>query len=201
MLEAMQEHSVTVAGTTHRLPAPFHVVATQNPIELEGTFPLPEAQLDRFLFKLEVSQPPVEAMVRILDATTSDAAAAPAPVLTAHELLELQALVRQVLCGSHLLRFVAELLHATHPDGNAGDRTRRFVRYGASARAGQAMVLGAKARALLAGRPAVAQEDIEPCLLPALRHRIVLGFEAEAERITAADLLGEWVDTARARSR
>ena len=201
MLEAMQEGSVTVAGTTHRLPAPFHVVATQNPIELEGTFPLPEAQLDRFLFKLEVAQPTVEAMVRILDTTTSQPMAELQPMLTATELLELQATVRQVLCGTHLLRFVAELVQATHPVAGAGERTQRFVRYGASARAGQAIVLGAKARALLAGRAAVAQEDIEPCLLPALRHRIVLGFEAEAERVGAADLVAEWLHTARARSK
>lgn len=201
MLEAMQEHAVTVAGETHPLPAPYHVIATQNPIELEGTFPLPEAQLDRFLFKLEVRPPSVDAMVRILDTTTSTTAAPLTPLLRAEELLELQATVRQVLCGGHLLRFVAELLQATHPEGNDGERTRRFVRYGASARAGQAIVLGAKARALLAGRAAVAQEDIEPCLLPALRHRIVLGFEAEAERIGAADLLTEWVHTARARSK
>ncbi|MBZ0153503.1 MAG: AAA family ATPase [Planctomycetes bacterium] len=201
LLEAMQEHSVTVAGTTHKLAAPFHVVATQNPIELEGTFPLPEAQLDRFLFRLEVSTPETEAMVRILTATTGEPVAAGSTRLEASELLQLQQLVRSVLCGTHLVRFVAELLLATHPDRNgAADRTRRFVRYGASARAGQAIILGAKAKALLAGRPAVVKTDIEACLTPALGHRVLLGFEAEAERVSVAALLPEWRAAAERRS-
>jgi len=201
LLEAMQEHSVTVAGTTHKLAAPFHVVATQNPIELEGTFPLPEAQLDRFLFRLEVTTPETEAMVRILTATTGEPVAAGSTRLEASELLQLQQLVRSVLCGTHLVRFVAELLLATHPDRNgAADRTRRFVRYGASARAGQAIILGAKAKALLAGRPAVVKTDIEACLAPALGHRVLLGFEAEAERVSVAALLPEWRAAAERRS-
>ncbi|MEO6593362.1 MAG: AAA family ATPase [Planctomycetota bacterium] len=193
LLEAMQEHSVTVAGTTHRLPDPFHVVATQNPIELEGTFPLPEAQLDRFLFRLDVKTPSVAAMTKILEVTTGAAATGVDVHLRADELRELQGLVRRVLCGSHLLRFVAQLVLATHPEHpNSDERTRRFVRYGASARAGQAIVLGAKARALLAGRPAVVLGDIETCLLPALRHRVLLGFEADAERVSVEDLLPSW---------
>ncbi|MBL8726232.1 MAG: AAA family ATPase [Planctomycetes bacterium] len=201
LLEAMQEHSVTVAGTTHRLPEPFHVVATQNPIELEGTFPLPEAQLDRFLFRLDVRTPDVTAMTKILAATTGEPAAESSVQLSAAELAELQQLVRHVLCGSHLLRFVAELVLATHPDQtNADERTRRFVRYGASARAGQAIVLGAKARALLAGRPAVVQADLDACLLPALQHRVLLGFEAEAERVAVGDLLPTWANTAQRRA-
>lgn len=201
LLEAMQEHAVTVAGTTHRLPEPFHVVATQNPIELEGTFPLPEAQLDRFLFRLDVKVPSAEAMARILAATTVASEPVVAMLLSAHELRELQAIVRSVLCGNHLLRFVAELVLATHPGSpQADEKTRRFVRYGASARAGQAIVLGAKARALLSGRPAVTMEDIEACLLPALRHRVLLGFEADAERIRATDLLPAWKQEARRRS-
>ncbi|MBP8301872.1 MAG: AAA family ATPase [Planctomycetes bacterium] len=202
LLEAMQEHSVTVAGTTHALPDPFHVVATQNPIELEGTFPLPEAQLDRFLFRLDVCTPNVEAMTRILAATTANE---PTPVsvhLQAAELRELQQIVRGVLCGSHLLRFVAELLLATHPEAEqVDDRTRRFVRYGASARAGQAIVLGAKARALLAGRPAVVKADLEACVLPALQHRVLLGFEADAERIQVRDLTQSWLERAERRSK
>lgn len=193
LLEAMQEHAVTVAGVTHPLPVPFHVVATQNPIELEGTFPLPEAQLDRFLFRLDVQTPDVEAMTRILAATTVQESSSEVVHLQAAELRELQGLVRQVLCGSHLLRAVAELVLASHPDGPAAsERTRRFVRYGASARAGQAIVLGAKARALLDGRPAVVQADLDACMLPALQHRVLLGFEAEAEQIHVADLLPEW---------
>jgi MoxR-like ATPase len=193
LLEAMQEQAVTVAGKTHELPAPFHVVATQNPIELEGTFPLPEAQLDRFLFRLDVALPSRDAMARILDETTS---ATQPPVemrVSAAELLQLQQLVRRVLCGSHLVRFVAELIHATHPDQEGSDEpTRRFVRYGASARAGQSVLLGAKARALLAGRPAVVQEDIDACLLPALQHRVLLGFEADAQQVRVSDLLPGW---------
>ena len=201
LLEAMQEHCVTIAGTSHRLPDPFHVVATQNPIELEGTFPLPEAQLDRFLFRLDVKTPSVESMAKILAATTGTAESAFEAHLTADELRELQGLVRRVLCGTHLLRFVAELVLATHADSaHADERTRRFVRYGASARAGQAIVLGAKARALLAGRPAVTREDVDACLLPALRHRVLLGFEAEAERVRVDDLLPAWQASAQRRS-
>lgn len=202
LLEAMQEQSVTVAGTTHPLPVPFHVVATQNPIELEGTFPLPEAQLDRFLFRLDVRTPGVDAMTKILAATTVQTKELLTPQLTAEELRELQRLVRSVLCGTHLLKYVAELVLATHPDSpNADEKTRRFVRYGASARAGQAIVLGAKARAMLAGRPAVAQADLEACLLPALQHRVLLGFEADAERVRVADLLPAWQGLAERRAR
>ncbi|MBL8727080.1 MAG: AAA family ATPase [Planctomycetes bacterium] len=202
LLEAMQEHSVTIGGTTHPLPDPFHVIATQNPIELEGTFPLPEAQLDRFLFRLDVRTPGVESMTEILAATTGQPEPNVEVILTSTELRELQALVRQVLCGTHLLRYVAELLLATHPGHeSADDRTRRFVRYGASARAGQAIVLGAKARALLAGRPAVTREDLGPCVLPALRHRVLLGFEADAERVTVDDLVPAWRDVAERRLR
>jgi MoxR-like ATPase len=200
LLEAMQERSVTIGGTTHPLPDPFHVVATQNPIELEGTFPLPEAQLDRFLFRLDVSTPTSDAMVRILAATTTGAEASVEVHLKAEELRELQALVRRVLCGSHLLRFVAELVLATHPASDTDERTRRFVRYGASARAGQAIVLGAKARALLAGRPAVTKDDVEACLLPALRHRVLLGFEAEAAGVRVEDLLPGWKQSAQQRA-
>jgi MoxR-like ATPase len=193
MLEAMQERSVTVAGVTHALPQPFHVVATQNPVELEGTFPLPEAQLDRFLFRLDVCTPSAEAMTSILAATTGAPAGAELSRMAPADLGALQALVRDVLCGSHLLRFVADLVLATHPDrAEAGERTRRFVRYGASARAGQAIVLGAKARALLAGRPAVVRADIDACLQQALGHRVLLNFEAEAEGVRVADLIADW---------
>lgn len=200
LLEAMQEHSVTVAGTTHKLPRPFHVVATQNPIELEGTFPLPEAQLDRFLFRLQVRTPDAEAMVRILAATTSDDRLDDRKHLEQQELAELQAMVRQVLCGSHLLRFAAELVLASHGDRQDAEETaRRYVRYGASARAGQAIILGAKARALLAGRPAVVREDIDACLVPAMAHRVMLRFEAEADGVSVTDLLPAWAKFAQRR--
>jgi MoxR-like ATPase len=193
LLEAMQESSVTVAGVTHSLPRPFHVVATQNPIELEGTFPLPEAQLDRFLFRLDVKTPSSDAMRRILTATTDVQPAVKVTPLSTADLRELQQLVREVLCGTHLVEFIAELLLLTHPDQpHSSETTRRFVRYGASARAGQAIILGAKARALMAGRPAVVRADLDGCMLQALSHRVLLNFEAEAERITVASLLPEW---------
>ena len=202
LLEAMQEASVTVAGESHRLPQPFHVVATQNPIELEGTYPLPEAQLDRFLFKLAVRTPTVEAMTQILAGTTSTATATVPTLLTSAELRRLQGLVREVLCGSHLVRFVAELLAETHASSpQAGERTRRFVRYGASARAGQAIILGAKARALLAGRAAVVRDDIDACLLPSLQHRVLLGYEAEGENVGVAELIPDWVTAVERRVR
>jgi len=141
-------------------------------------------------------------MVQILASTTTRPNTLEGEALTREELREIQSLVRDVLCGTHLLRFVAELVLATHPDkSRTSDRTSRCVRYGASARAGQAIVLGAKARALLAGRPAVVREDIDACLLPALGHRVLLRVEAEAERITQADLLSDWADRAQRRSR
>lgn len=200
LLEAMQERSVTVAGVTHELPRPFHVVATQNPIELEGTFPLPEAQLDRFLFRLDVKTPSVAAMAEILSATTGSGTSGSLTQLAPEDLGRLQELVREVLCGSHLLKFVAEIVLATHPDRpESSERTRRFVRYGASARAGQAIVLGAKARALLAGRPAVVRADLDACLLQALGHRVLLNFEAEAERVRVHDLLAEWATSSERR--
>jgi MoxR-like ATPase len=202
LLEAMQEGSVTVAGQTHRLPDPFHVVATQNPIELEGTYPLPEAQLDRFLFKLDVRTPSVEAMVQILAGTTANATSTTTQQLAVEDLRKMQRFVREVLCGNHLLQFTAELISATHPESpTASDRTKRFVRYGASARAGQAIVLGAKARALLAGRPAVTKDDILACVLPALRHRVLLGYEAESVGTGVPELLQEWMQTADKRVR
>ncbi len=195
LLEAMQEHRVTLGDTTHVLPPPFCVVATQNPIELEGTYPLPEAQLDRFLFKLVVGTPAVDDMVEILGATTAEQREMPSAVLSAAEVCELQALARRVLCGGHLLRFVAELLNATQPNENADADTTRYVRYGASPRAGQAIVLSAKVRALCDGRPSVSREDLEASLLPALRHRIVLTFDAEADGRTVDALLPNWIAT------
>jgi MoxR-like ATPase len=193
LLEAMQEGSVTVADRTHPLPRPFTVVATQNPIELEGTYPLPEAQIDRFLFHLVVRSPGVEDLVTILSSTTGEQSAQLREILSGAEVLEFQQLVRQVLCGAHLVRFVAELLVETNPQrAGASADTRRLVRYGASPRAGQAIILAAKARALCAGRPSVELADIEHCLLPALRHRVVMTFEAEAEGQHVENLLPGW---------
>jgi MoxR-like ATPase len=202
LLEAMQEHTVTAGGETHVLPEPFAVIATQNPIELEGTYPLPEAQLDRFLFKLIVRAPGVDQLVRVLDATTGANEPSLRKVLGGDEVSEYQSLARQVICGVHLLRFVAELLRATDPaDAGASDRTRRFVRYGASPRGGQAIVLAAKVRALLDARPSVSREDLMASALPALRHRVVLSLEADAEGVAVQDLLPEWERAAEHSSR
>jgi MoxR-like ATPase len=200
LLEAMQEGTVTVGETTHRLPRPFHVVATQNPIELEGTFPLPEAQLDRFLFHLIVERPDTESLVAILEATTGLSDASFEPALAGDEVLEFQSLARQVLVSRRLVRYVAELVRATDPrDPEADPGTRRMVRYGASPRAGQAILLGAKVRALCDGRPSIVREDLDATALAALRHRIVPSFEAEEGSIL--ELLPLWQETAERRTR
>lgn len=201
LLEAMQEGAVTVGTETHRLPEPFLVVATQNPIELEGTYPLPEAQLDRFLFKLLVLPPDIEGLVKVLDSTTGATEPELRSVMSGPELMEFRHLSRQVICGEHLLRLVAELLEATRPDHEQADEnTRRFVRYGASPRAGQAIILSAKVRALLDHRAHVAREDLVASARAALRHRVVLSFEADAQRVTVEDLVDGWFDRALKRS-
>ncbi len=201
LLEAMQETQVTAGGETHALPRPFTVIATQNPIELEGTFPLPEAQLDRFLYKLVVATPGVDDLVRVLGATTTNEACDLAPVMSGDEVIELHTLAREVLCGDHLLRFVAEVLRASDPTAqDAEAETRRFVRYGASPRGGQAMVLAAKVAALLDGRPHVSRADLERAALPALRHRVVLSFEADAENVRVEALVRGWLERAARRA-
>jgi MoxR-like ATPase len=192
LLEAMQEASVTVGNTTHHLEAPFSVIATQNPIELEGTYPLPEAQLDRFLFKLNVEMPTADDLVRVLDSTTGGATPDLGTILTGHDLVRLQGISREILCGEHLLQYVAGVVLATHPEPGADDLTRRLVRFGASPRAGQAIVLTAKARALLDGRPCVAKEDLDATMFESLQHRVVLSFEADAEGVSVDDLLQVW---------
>lgn len=192
LLEAMQEATVTVANSTFELARPFSVIATQNPIELEGTYPLPEAQLDRFLFKLDVGIPSEDDLVKVLDSTTGALSPALKEVLSGSDLIEIQDLARQILCGEHLLRYVAALVLATHPGPDADPQTNRLVRFGASPRAGQAIILTAKARALLDGRPCVSQEDVDATTLPSLRHRVVLSFEADAEGIGVGELLMEW---------
>jgi len=193
LLEAMAEQQVTVAGATHALDAPFFVLATLNPIEMEGTYQLPEAQLDRFLFKVLLQYPSQEELERILAVTTGadtpvvrpvlDVATAPARVE------ELRRLVRSVLVAPHIERYVATLIRMTQPgtDGNA--EIRRWVAYGASPRGGQALLLGAKVYALLDGRPHVAYEDVDRGVRAALRHRLVLTFAAETEGIEAATVV------------
>ena len=202
LLEAMQESSATVAGVTHRLPPPFFVLATQNPIEMEGTYPLPEAQLDRFLFKLRVRYPALEQLNEIIDRTTSVSEPTVQQVMTASEALAARDLVREVPIAAHVRQFAATLVMATHPQWEeAPDITRRYIRYGASPRAAQALVLGAKVLALRAGRFAVSIDDVKSIALPVLRHRVILNFEGEAEGIDADRLLTEVLEAVDASSR
>jgi MoxR-like ATPase len=202
LLEAMQESSATVAGVTHRLPPPFFVLATQNPIEMEGTYPLPEAQLDRFLFKLRIRYPALEQLSEIIDRTTTSHDPVVERVMTGGETLAARELVREVPIASHVRQFAATLLMTTHPQWEeAPDITRRYIRYGASPRAAQALVLGAKVLALRAGRFAVSVDDVKTIALPVLRHRIILNFEGEAEGIEADRLLSEVLEAVEASSR
>jgi MoxR-like ATPase len=186
LLEAMQEKSVTVARTTHRLEAPFFVLATQNPLEMEGTYPLPEAQLDRFFFKIEVPYPSIEELVVIADRTTGTTAARLSPVADGATIVAMQELARAVPIARHVTEASARLTRATHPDDpNAPEEVRRYVRYGASPRGMQALILAGKITALLDGRYNVAVDDLHAVAHPVLRHRLILGFEAQAEGVTA----------------
>jgi MoxR-like ATPase len=184
LLEAMQEHSVTVGGTIHRLKEPFFVMATQNPIEQEGTYPLPEAQLDRFFFKLIVNYSGREEMATILDRTTRGDWPKAEKVMDGAEIQQWQQLVREVLVAPPVQDYAIRLVLATHPGGEfaAGD-TNKYIRCGASPRGAQAIMLAAKVRALLEGRYNVSFDDVSRVYLPALRHRILLNFEAQAENI------------------
>jgi len=192
LLEAMQEQQVTAFGETRPLENPFCVIATQNPIEMEGTYPLPEAQLDRFLCKIEVQAPGEKDLVDVLAATTRPKPPPRKPVLHARDILEMRGLVREVPISSDLLRRVARLIQATDPRRTlAPERVRRLVRYGSSPRGGQALILLAKARALVAGRPWVTEEDLATLILPALRHRLVLSFEGDSSGIGRDELIGD----------
>ncbi len=192
LLEAMQEQTVTVARTTYALDRPFLVVATQNPLEMEGTYPLPEAQLDRFLFKLRVDYPSAQELGVILDRTTRPESPDVAVVAGRRELDLLRETALAVAVAAPVQAYAIRLIQATHPEQpGAPEPTRRFVRYGASPRGAQALLLGAKVRALLAGRPNVSRGDIDAVLQPALRHRIILNFEGEAEGVSSDRLLDE----------
>ncbi len=184
LLEAMQEESVTVAGVRHPLGPPFMVVATQNPIEMEGTYPLPEAQLDRFLLKIYVGGSTAAELVEIVDRTTARETPKAEAVASGDDVLAMRELVREVPVASHVKDYVARLVLATHPDSpEAPDSARRYVRYGSSPRGAQAITLAAKVRALVDGRSNVSVEDVQAAVLPALRHRIIFNFEADAEGI------------------
>ena len=196
MLEAMQEKSVTAGGETRMLPRPFFVMATQNPLEQEGTYPLPEAQLDRFFFKLQVGYSSRNELAEILRRTTAGATDAISRVLDAEKILEHQQLVRRVAIADHVQDYAVRMVLATHPGGEfATPRVSKFVRIGASPRAAQALVLGGKCRALVQGRPTVSIEDLRAIALPALRHRIILNFEGEAEGLTTDDVVTNILET------
>ncbi len=198
MLEAMQEKTVTIGRTTHMLPSPFLVLATQNPIEMEGTYPLPEAQLDRFLFKLKVEFPSREALHTILDRTTHFEEPKVSPVLSAEEILAMRHLALDVPVARHVQDYAIRIVEATHPElKDAADVTRKYVRYGASPRGAQALVMAAKVKAIMDGRFNVAIDDVRHVLKPALRHRLILNFEGEAEGITQDKVLDEIVKSVR----
>jgi MoxR-like ATPase len=185
MLEAMQERQVTAAGEVRRLPDPFFVLATQNPIDQEGTYPLPEAQLDRFFFKLVVGYPTGPELAEVLNRTTRAGQAKVAKVLDGPRLLELQALVREVPVASHVQDYAVRLVLATHPrTATALPIASKYLRFGSSPRGAQTLMLGAKVRALTQGRFNVSFDDLQAVALPALRHRLILNFEAEAEGVT-----------------
>ena len=195
MLETMQEGTVTAAGTRHQLKRPFLVMATQNPIEQEGTYPLPEAQLDRFFFKLLVGYSDRQQLATIVERTTQSDPIEPAKVMDGPEILEWQALVREVILAAHVQDYIVRLVLATHPEGQyALPITNQYVRWGASPRAAQALALAAKVRALLDGRYNVSFDDVRRVYLPALRHRIIVNFEAQAESIESDPILLELLE-------
>jgi MoxR-like ATPase len=195
LLEAMQEHSVTVAGITHRLTEPFFVMATQNPLEMEGTYPLPEAQLDRFFCKLLVKYPRVSDLETILDRTTEAYHPKAEAVMTGERILEMSRLARQIPISDDVRRYGIGIVVATHPDhALAVDATKRYVRYGASPRGLQSLILGAKIRAILDSRFHVSREDLRTMATPVLRHRLILNFEGQAEGISADDVIHKIVD-------
>jgi MoxR-like ATPase len=195
LLEAMQEHSVTVGGVVHRLKEPFFVMATQNPIEQEGTYPLPEAQLDRFLFKLIVGYSTRAELGVILDRTTRGEQPRAERVIDGETLMKMQALVREVIVAPHVQDYAIRLALATHPQGpHAAEATNQYIRWGSSPRGVQTLVLAAKVRALLEARYNVSFEDLRRVYLPSLRHRVLLNFEAQAEGVDPDDVLLKVLD-------
>jgi MoxR-like ATPase len=189
LLEAMQERAVTFAGTTHALPRPFFVLATQNPIEQAGTYPLPEAQLDRFLLRIDVVYPTEDEEVLMVSRTTHAGLDDAQPAMDVATLLRLQQLVRDIEIGEHLLRYATRLVRNTRPALTTVAAVKQHIGWGAGPRAGQALVLASKARALMQGRLAVTRDDIQAMLLPVLAHRVLRNFEAEADGIAIADIL------------
>jgi MoxR-like ATPase len=195
LLEAMQEQTVSVGDRTRQLPQPFLVLATQNPIEMEGTYPLPEAQLDRFMLKVLVAFPGANDMYEILQHTVRpEPAHDPQPIAIGEDVLGMRRVAREVVVAPHLGRYAVQLVLATHPErGDAPPSVRQYVRHGASPRGMQALVAGAQVRALLEGRFNVAREDLQALVGPSLRHRLVLGFEAQADGVSADQIVAEVV--------
>ena len=188
LLEAMQEFEVTYSGKTYKLDRPFFILATQNPIEQSGTFPLPEAQQDRFLFYIKIGYPTEYEETEILKSTTGANKTSIRPVIDGEEILRLQGLVREVPISDDLISYVSKIIRATRPESSTNDYVKEWVNWGAGPRAGQALILTAKARALLNGRLSVTLEDLQNVALPVLRHRVIVNFKAEAEGLTADDV-------------
>lgn len=195
MLEAMQERQVTISGARRPLPSPFFVMATQNPLEMEGTYPLPEAQLDRFFFKIDVPFPSVDDLVEVMARTTGNQSTEVSAVVTGEELARMRVIVRNVVVAPEVMRYAMRLVLGTHPNEPGGTPTAsQYLRYGASPRGGQTLVLAGRVRALMSGRSHVSFSDIREVAKPALRHRIGLSFEAEADGISADRLVESILD-------
>lgn len=194
LLEAMQEGAVTVQGVTYELPKPFFVLATQNPIELEGTYPLPEAQLDRFMFNIRIGYLSEEEEVEVVRTTTALQEIVFERQITGREVLEFQRLIRQVPAAESVIRYAVRLVGASRPENGALDFVRRWVTWGASLRASQFLILGGKARALLRGRYHVSCEDVRALAYPVLRHRILVNFQAESEGVTSEEIIRRLLD-------
>src|SRR5579871_5190441 len=198
LLEAMQEHNVTVAGQTYPLPEPFFVLATQNPLEMEGTYPLPEAQLDRFFFKLLVKYPRFEEVETILDRTTEAARPKAEPIFDGERILALSEMARQIPIAGEVRRYGIAIVMATHPDNElAAPMTKQYVRFGSSPRGAQAIILAAKLRAILDGRYHVARDDIRVVAPAALRHRLILNFEGQAENVQTDQVIANVLQAVR----
>lgn len=195
LLEAMQEFEVTYGGQTYPLDKPFFILATQNPIEQAGTYPLPEAQLDRFLLLIKIGYPTEQEEYEVLNRTTGTVKATINPIVSAEDIIQAQKLVRQVNINEDLVKYVSRIIRATRPDTTTSPFVKEWVRWGAGPRAGQALILTAKARALLKGRYSVLPEDIHTMAIPVLRHRILMNFKAEAEDITADKVTAELIKT------
>jgi MoxR-like ATPase len=195
LLEAMQEKSVTVAGTQHKLQRPFFVMATQNPLEMEGTYPLPEAQLDRFFFKLKVGYPSLDELDLVMERTTKREVPLVEKVCDGEQINRLEEIVRDILIAEDVRRYALRIVLGTHPDSeDAPELTKKYVRYGSSPRGAQALILAGKVKAILDGRYNVARADIQGVALPSLRHRLILSFEGEAEGVDPDQIVGHLLE-------